>query len=146
MSDVLDFALLHHAGSSPARSRSSFDFLINGQSLRAKIAGYDLCGRLSSELSRSQNLQTVEVLTGERPADLGDDRIILMVCPECGDIGCGAFTCRLSREDQAYVWSDFAFENDYDREGADRASFRDFGPYVFAPVQYRDALLRMIAP
>lgn len=38
---------------------------------------------------------------------------MLYVCPECGDIGCGAITVNILDLGDRIVWRDFAYETNY---------------------------------
>lgn len=44
-----------------------------------------------------ETVAAVERLVGEASGDLPDGRVSLYVCPECGDLRCGAVTARLRR-------------------------------------------------
>lgn len=39
-----------------------------------------------------ESVAAIERLLGHAPGDLPDGRVSLYVCPECGDLGCGAIT------------------------------------------------------
>jgi hypothetical protein len=56
----------------------------------------------------------------------------LYVCPECGDLGCGALTAKVGRDGDYIVWSDFAFETglDVDPPDLNRSHLADVGPIV----------------
>ncbi|EMM98387.1 hypothetical protein LEP1GSC035_2773 [Leptospira noguchii str. 2007001578] len=41
-------------------------------------------------------------------------RSLIYICPECGDIGCGAYTCKITLDSSKYIWSNFAYENGYE--------------------------------
>lgn len=53
-------------------------------------------------------------LLGERAGDLPDGRVSLYVCPECGDLGCGAVTAKVSIDPVAVTWHNIAIQADYD--------------------------------
>jgi len=49
------------------------------------------------------------------PSDIAPEgRTPLLICSECGDIGCGAITARVSVKAQTVLWSDFWWEADYE--------------------------------
>jgi hypothetical protein len=54
-----------------------------------------------------------------------------LVCPECGDIGCGAIAVRVTRDGGNVVWSDFAREN-----GSEESSPIGCEPIHFDASQY----------
>lgn len=39
---------------------------------------------------------------------------MLYICPECGDINCGAITANILDLGDKIVWKDFAYETDYE--------------------------------
>lgn len=40
--------------------------------------------------------------------------VMIYVCPTCGDIACGAITTKILRKGTFIIWTDFAFENNYE--------------------------------
>jgi hypothetical protein len=71
-----------------------------------------------------------------------DDRVPLYICPECGDLGCGAVTVKVEREGSNIVWRDFAFETGLDTDPPDlnRSTFADVGPFRFSANDYESAI------
>lgn len=139
----LQLALIHRVGGSSdgatAKERWTYDFLVDGRSL-AELLGAtqrDLVGRLDRD-NRDWNAQSVRVLTGDAEPDFGDDRVMLFVCPECADLGCGAITAALHLERDTISWSDFRHENDYDESMTTR--FENVGPFTFSTRSYRHTL------
>jgi hypothetical protein len=63
---------------------------------------------------------------------------MLFVCPECGDLGCGAITVAISAHGDTITWSDFRYENNYDATITTR--YADVGPFRFDAAAYRNAL------
>ncbi|MGW4488073.1 hypothetical protein ACWEOE_30030 [Amycolatopsis sp. NPDC004368] len=91
---------------------------------------------------------------GERLRALGDDviadagftlppfpdgRVPLYVCPECGDLGCGAVTAVIERTADEVVWRDFGRQTDYD-PAVFFERYTGLGPFRFDRAQY-DAVL-----
>ena len=115
MSDRLEIATLIRPAEPGKKARRSVDFLVNCESLftATEAKNADMCGRFSSDFPEN-NPEAAEIFTLRRPADLKSGRSMLYVCPECGDIGCGAITVRISDESGNIVWSAFAYENDYE--------------------------------
>jgi len=74
------------------------------------------------------------------PGDLPDGRVSLYICPECGDLGCGAITVDIKLRGGAIVWSKFGYQNDYE-ETLFTDSFQQFGTYQFELNRYRAVLL-----
>ncbi|MCK1734571.1 hypothetical protein IVA79_11535 [Bradyrhizobium sp. 138] len=131
----LKLAVLHRSGcSSPMKTeRYTFDFVVNGRSLfgATDASSLDLCGCLSDpqrepEFALRLNGTVARLLTSDIPNG-GSKRVALFVCPECGDVACGAITARVSRNDDIVQWSGFAYENGYESE----AALSDVGPYAF---------------
>jgi len=138
MRDQLDIAMLHRTGSSGRLERHSVDFIINGNSLfLATNAGQlDMCGCFSpdyftseNELARKENARIAKMFTFELPANIAPDRVAVFVCPECGDLGCGAITFQLSRDGDTVRWANFAYENGYDQLQSEKYS--TIGPFEF---------------
>jgi hypothetical protein len=77
-----------------------------------------MCGCLSDprfehELARRFNGRIADTLTSD--VLIGNaDRVALFVCPECGDLACGAITALVSRNDHRVQWSDFAYDYGYE--------------------------------
>jgi predicted RNA-binding Zn-ribbon protein involved in translation (DUF1610 family) len=124
------------------RERHSFDFVVNGASLfeATQAIKYDMCGSLSNplferEIAQRVNQRTAAMLTSDVP--IGGHRVALFVCPECGDVACGAITARVSRTERGVQWSDFAYEN-----GFDAASKLDLGPFEFEWAAYLSEIER----
>jgi hypothetical protein len=122
MADQLELATLHRIGSADPRKREryTFDFAVNGVSLfeATKASRSDMCGSLSDpkferEVARRINGGIAATLTSDVPAGSGR-RVALFVCPECGDLACGAITVLVSRNDLGVQWSDFAYDNGFD--------------------------------
>jgi hypothetical protein len=117
--------------------RKFFDFVVGGLSL------YDALGHSRDLISALWNPPVVPI-EGDRAirrlllADGGDaseGRVSLFICPECGDLGCGAITVRIERFDTAIVWRDIAYENNYEPT-VDLGSFATVGPFLFEPYGY----------
>jgi hypothetical protein len=120
MADQLQLAPLHRPGSAYKRERHTFDLVVNGISLFRETGASksDMCGSLADphfepEAARRFNDEVLGNL-GAKLSVGGAHRVALFVCPECGDLGCGAVTALVSRRAHSVRWSDFAFENDYD--------------------------------
>jgi hypothetical protein len=128
------------AGGSQA-ARTTFDFVIDGRSLFDAVDGenLDLCGVLDCERP-DWNAPEVARLLLEATPPVPGGRQMIFVCPECGDLGCGAITCEVVRDGDAVVWRRFSFENDYDEKMSDFESYASLGPFRFEWVQYRELL------
>lgn len=58
--------------------------------------------------------ETLQQLLGKGKPELASGRVPLLVCKECGDVACGAIAARIHRNDQIVIWSDWAYENNYE--------------------------------
>jgi hypothetical protein len=139
MSDQLELAVLHRSGGggSAKTERYTFDFIVNGQSLFAitSASNFDLSGCLSvpqrePELALGINGGLARLLTAVPIG--GSHRVALYVCPECGDLACGAITALVSRREGVVHWSDFAYENGDDSE----IELPKVGPFAFDWTSY----------
>jgi len=95
--------------------RLSVDFVVDGRSLRDILDGRlrfksDLMGCLV-EGHPDYNARVRARLLAKRNPDSPAGRVLLYVCPECGDVGCGAYGVRIRRRGDRFVWSDFGFES-----------------------------------
>ena len=73
----------------------------------------------------------VDRLLLKTSGDFSDGRASLYVCPECGDLGCGAVSISLERREGLVVWRDFAFQNNYEELDFDGLGYKDVGPFQF---------------
>jgi hypothetical protein len=126
------------------KERWTYDFVVDGRSLADLLGASegDRVGRLDRD-DREGNAQSIRVLTGEAAGDFGPDRVMLFVCPECADLGCGAITAALRSNGDGFQWSDFKYENSYDPSMT--TNFPAVGPFTFAAGAYRRALAEVAA-
>lgn len=129
-------------GATTTQERLSVDFLINGTSLLTSIAkadaGHDdFMGCLVRGFPK-QNAQAVDRFTCVASPDSESGRVLLYICPECGDIGCGAYSAFIERGGGTYVWRDFAYEYGYE----DPRPISGVGPYTFEAKQYEIEVYR----
>lgn len=78
------------------------------------------------------------------PGDLPGGRVSLYICPECGDIGCGAITVRIERRGLEIIWSDFGYENNYENN-VELESFCSIGPFHFDLNTYESKLRALLS-
>jgi len=120
--------------------RNYIDFVIDGQSL-AERARYDLVSVLCKEWTLEEREKSVRRLLGEEPADSPDDRRSLLVCAECGDIGCGAISISLNLSDKTVLWREFGYQNNYEPEISGE-HLKNLGPLEFDIDDYKSKLVR----
>ncbi len=108
---TIEIVWSERAGTSSKHARRFRDFVVDGVRLSTWVAdqvtvfGWD---------SPEEQLRAVERLSGTAPPDMPSGRVSLYVCPECGDLGCGASGVFVERTSDSVVWRDFAYENNYD--------------------------------
>jgi hypothetical protein len=104
--------------SGSTRKIISVDFMIRRGSLLALLNAAHGCdsglvGRLWAGAD-GENERVIMKLLDRADPDTPEGRVLLYICPECGDIGCGAFSVRVSRDADGYCWTDFAYDNGRD--------------------------------
>ncbi|MEQ1618253.1 MAG: hypothetical protein ABL883_07910 [Terricaulis sp.] len=150
MTEMLDIAVLHRPGENDQNGfrseRWSIDFLVGGRSLFGLLNGQkrDLSGAFLAKRDRVFRRTNGNAATRELFTDIGANfvRLPLYVCPECGDLGCGALTCEASRVGEKIVWLNFGFETGIAEYTPDFASFAELGPFEFETHQYEWAIER----
>ncbi len=104
---------------------------INGEPVRDIFKSLDVA--IPGSVAR---LPSRHLLDSPDPGLALDGRVALLVCSECGDIGCGALFVRITLEEDRVVWSDFLYANDYDPESEEPKE----GRYVFDRLAYEGEL------
>lgn len=95
-----------------------FDVEIDGKPLSQHFAGprganpSQLSSLGWSSASETCRTKVVAQFLAEAPSDLESGRIPVLVCEDCGDVGCGAITVRVVREGDLIKWTNWAIEND----------------------------------
>ena len=121
--------------------RIYFDFYISGNRL------FDLLGKgfdadaitpLGWGSIESQERAVAELLLRQEPL-LPTRRCMLYVCPQCGDISCGAITVRVEQDQSFIVWKDFGYEHDWE-ENLHLGRFTSIGPFYFERDAYSQLL------
>lgn len=122
--------------------RRFLDFHIDGRSLLEILGSPDavtLMGWIPHTLQQNE-LNKLLLLT---PSELVEDRRELYVCPECGDLGCGAVTAVVTRRGDHILWTDFAYYIPWSDDGEpqiQREDYEDIGPYAFDAEVYAATL------
>ena len=139
---ILSLAPLHRAGhvsasGSSVTARDSLDFVVDGEALSSRVSGdYASClgwGTADWEAS------VVEKLLARAEPVAPPNRVALYICPECGDLGCGAVTAAIERDGPTIIWHTFGYENDYDE--APRYDWHQhLGPFRFDAIEYERVL------
>jgi hypothetical protein len=64
-------------------------------------------------------------------------RVLLYICPECGDVGCGAYLALVRRHRESYVRERFAYQT----SESTLTPVENFGPFVFRANLHTAALV-----
>ena len=135
--------LVRSGTSSPDASkieRVSADFVVAGESLLSRLVEVDgghgdFMGCFVSGFT-DENLKKFMQLARAAKPDTDDGRYLLYVCPECGDIGCGAYAAKVRISSNVAEWHDFAYENGYESARV----LPSVGPFKFNLVEYMATL------
>jgi hypothetical protein len=130
----LELGWSQRAGGGGATARRYLDFIVDGQSL-FEIISSELIGRLGWGRSETDK-ESVNILLLKKQPDLPNGRCLLYVCPECGDIGCGAITIKIEKTAEHFVWKEFGYENNYDDRMPLLEEYKHIGPFFFEKHQY----------
>lgn len=125
------------AGGGGRTRRDFLDFVVNGQPLSEKVGG-DLASCLGWFVPE-HNRKAVRRLLLEDPADFPNNRRSVYVCPECGDLGCGAVSVIVEEVDGKIIWRDFGYENNYEDDVV-FGEYQRIGPIAFDKVQYEETI------
>jgi hypothetical protein len=116
--------------------RDFLDFIVDSQPLSELVGDQVSClGWLVPE----ENAKAVRRLLLKEPSDLPNNRRTLYICPECGDLGCGAVSLIVERIGDQIIWRDFGYENDYDGV-VHTEGLENIGPFTFERAEYARAL------
>ncbi len=110
-----------------------FEYIINGKPLLNFFEGIVEIGVLGSFGEKNDNDAALQLLK-MKPSELDTDRVPLYICPECGDLGCGAVTVKVLIKENCFTWSDFGYENN-NEEGL--LESYNIGPFYFDKDEYQ---------
>jgi hypothetical protein len=141
MPDVSTLTLreARRTGGGGKTARTFLDFYVSDRRLLDLLAwpDADYITPLGWGQVERQADSVAELLRRKKPS-LKTGRYQLYICPECGDIGCGAVTVRIEREGEFIIWREFGFENDYDEPRL--SEFTGIAPFYFEATAYFQAL------
>lgn len=98
------------------KEQTYLDFKIDEKSLidYLKLGNMDLISPFGWGDNENYEIQLLKEFRVEILPTLDSGRVMFYVCPECGDISCGAITGLVSENERGQIeWSDFGYENDY---------------------------------
>lgn len=116
--------------------RSFADFRIDERSLLEILVTAD--GGHSDYMSgfvsgySEQNLRFADSLIRCNRPEAEPCRVVIYICPECGDIGCGAYSVQIRSLRDEIIWEEFAYENGYEEPRV----ISDVGPFIFSSPPY----------
>lgn len=146
---MLDFQIKHREGSEEngviVHESYSSDFTIDEKSLLdelvSKAGGHnDFMGCFARGWD-NLNKHSLRQLLLQEPPETESGRSLIYVCPECADIGCGTYGCKISKVGEEYIWSQFAYENGYEEPEL----IKDIGPFRFSATEYKNVVNRAFA-
>lgn len=114
--------------------RNFLDFVIDDISLSEYLG--DLVSGIGC-FNQQETNKIIHRLLLKEPADFPDNRRSLYVCPECGDLGCGAISAVIEQSENEIIWRDFALEYNY---SDDLTEYPVLGPYFFDKKSYEQVL------
>ena len=141
---MLDFRVMFRKGSQDGgcivHESHSCDFTIDGDSLLDMIVNIsgghkDFLGCFARGWDNLNQHSLKQLLLKDTP-ETESGRRLVYVCPECADIGCGAYGCKISKSGDSYIWSDFAYENGYE----DPQPIEGIGPFEFDAKNYETVI------
>jgi hypothetical protein len=117
--------------------RNYFDFIVSGQSLKT-ILNSDNMDLISpfGWGKEDHEQEIIKEFMGQKSPEIQSGRLMIYVCSECGDIGCGSITADLEITDDKVIWKNFGYENNY--LDIDFNSYKDIRPFEFNKADYLD--------
>ena len=136
----LDLVWTTRVGGGGRTERRYLDFVIDGAPLSSLIDA-DFISPFGW-LDEATRKADIDRLLGKSPPDMAHGRTSLYICPECGDLGCGAVTVLIERGDHVVTWKNFGIQNNYE-DVVHTERLANIGPFTFDSSQY-DELLRKL--
>jgi hypothetical protein len=124
-------------------ARRFADVVVDSQSLYAVVRseGLDFISAILLDYPHIAR-PAVSRLLGDEPPDAPAGRVALYICPECGDLGCGAVTVKINRSDDKVEWSAWGYQNNYED---DITPLRGFADVTFRRQDYERVLRALLA-
>ncbi|MCP4439712.1 MAG: hypothetical protein GY810_12280 [Aureispira sp.] len=115
------------------------DFIVDGQSLK-QLYGEDAMSMVSPIGYGPPSYQETvyKELSLQQPSIVNSGNVMIYVCPSCGDIACGSITAKITKEGDHIIWSNFAYENNY--ESPVYEAYQHIQPLVFETKSYLNLL------
>lgn len=95
--------------------REYLDFFVSRKSLRTilDIEDDDLITLFGWGTNLDYDRHILNVFRLKEKSELETKRVMIYVCPECGDIDCGTITAIIKDYGDRIVWCDFGYETGY---------------------------------
>jgi hypothetical protein len=95
--------------------REYFDFFVSGNSLRRilNIETADYVTLFGWGTNQEYDRHILNVFRLKEKSQLDSGRAMIYVCPECGEIDCGAITANIKDFGDRIIWDDFGYETGY---------------------------------
>ena len=127
--------------------RHFWDYVVHVISLRSTWQDADRFGVVADSVGvlgwgkAGIEAESVAKLRIDEQADYPPNRVAIYVCPECGDLGCGAVTVAVNRDAEAVTWSDFRWEVNWYADHPGESTIRfELGPFRFDYDAYSEVL------
>jgi hypothetical protein len=140
VTSTLDVVWTTRSGGGGRRERRYLDFVIDGVTLSSRLNA-DFISPFGW-LDADEQEASIDRLLRKSPPDMPQARTTLYVCPECGDIGCGAVTLSVQRGDGIIIWKNFGVQNNYE-DVVHTDGLEDIGPFTFDGRQYHELFERV---
>lgn len=121
--------------------RPYWDFIVSNRSWRDPLGPPepDLVTSLGWP-DEAYEAEQIQVFTFRKEPDLPTGRTLFYVCPECGDVNCGAVTATVQDRGDRIVWTEFGYETGY---GGLTESYTAVEPIKFERQSYFQAFSRL---
>ncbi len=122
--------------------REYFDFFVSGKSLKTilNIDTADYITLFGWGINQEYNRHVLNVFRLKEKSKIDSGRVMIYVCPECGDISCGAITAIIKDYGDRIIWSEFGYETDY---GGLTETFDQIEPFEFERANYFSAFSKV---
>ncbi len=96
-------------------AREYYDFIVSGKSLKTilNIETSDYITLFGWGTNQDYVRHILNVFRLKEKSEIDSGRVMIYVCPECGDIDCGAITATIKDLGDRIVWSEFGYETNY---------------------------------
>jgi hypothetical protein len=126
-----------------AKQRRTFlDFCVDGVSLYEELGiKRDLISTIWVNPPVPEEIhRAIKRLLKLEPADFPNERTSIYVCPECGDLGCGAISIEIVFSENLVTWRSFGYENNYENS----VLYLSIGPYCFDRTAYESLFSELL--